>query len=89
MKVYDVAETGINIAGIAVSVADLNQALNLILLIISVGSLIFRLAYKIYTLVKERRVKEIGDALDEAKEQMSDIIEKTKGKEDERDSNGD
>lgn len=79
MKTYDFAETGLNIFGIAVSVTDLNQVLNLVLLIVSVASILLRSAFKIYSLVKERKMKEAIDAIDEAKGELTQIVEKTKG----------
>ena len=89
MKIYDYCETGVNIAGIAVSVGDLNQVLNMVVLIISVCSLLFRACWKIYQLVKENRFEEVGDALDETKDQLTQIANQTKGDTDERNQGSD
>ena len=79
MKSYDFAETGLNIFGIAVSVTDLNQVLNLVLLIVSVASILFRCGYKVYILIRGKKMKEAIDAIDEAKDELSQIVDKKEG----------
>ena len=86
MKTYDFAETGLNIFGIAVSVTDLNQVLNLVLLVVSVASILFRCGYKVYRLIKERRVEDAIVVVDEAKDEITEIVNKTKGESDEGDN---
>ena len=76
LTTYDFAETGLNVAGIAISVQDLNQILNLILLIISVSSILIRVCMKIYDLVKARRFKEIEETLNEAKDEINEVKNK-------------
>ncbi len=82
MKQYDIAETGLNVLGIAVSVEDLTSTINLILLIVSLASLVLRGAIKIYSALKERNAQKAIDSIDELREDMEKEAEKINGHKD-------
>lgn len=79
MKQYDIAETGLNVLGIMVSVEDLTSTINLILLIVSLASLILRGVLKVYSALKERNAQKAIDSVTELREDMEKEAERLNG----------
>lgn len=77
-KIIDTAETILNTASIIISVQDLNDIINLILLIVSLIAILWRAGYAIYKHIKEKDYDKVNDELSKAK----DDIEKLNHKED-------
>ena len=78
MKRYDFIETGINVMGISLSVTDLTQILNVILLAVSVASILFKAGYAVYTHIRNRSLDGAKKAIDEAKDELEKLREKQK-----------
>lgn len=75
-KTLNVLETGLNAIGIAIGVSDMENVLNVILLIISIASILFRAGYAIYQKIKEKKYNEIAKELDDAKEALEQLQNK-------------
>ena len=86
MKTYDAIETSVNVAGIAVSVTDLNQILNLIVLVVSVASILFKAGLMVYRHIKAKNLEEAIVVVEDAQQQLEEIQEKI---EDGRNQKGD
>ena len=89
MKIYDTIETGINAAGIAVSITDLNQVLNMVVLIVSVASILFKAGFTIYKHVKAKNLEAAVVVVEDAREQLEDLKGRMEdGRNQESDRNG-
>lgn len=89
MKIYDTIETGINAAGIAISITDLNQVLNMVVLCVSVASILFKAGFAIYKHVKAKNFEDAMVVVEDATEQLEDLKGKIEdGRNQESDRNG-
>ena len=70
MKTYDYIETGVNVLGIGISLADLQNVLSIVLLIISILSICFRGGLMIYQHIKN---KDIDGAIQVSKDTQTEI----------------
>ena len=75
-KLLNIAETILNGIGITVSVTDLNNILNIILLVISILSILVRASISIYNHYKEKKYNEIANDLEKTKDEIETIINK-------------
>ena len=80
MKTYDVAETGINVLGITLSVSDLSQILNVVLLAVSIASILFKIGLMIYNHLKKRDFDGVAKAIEEAEKDFKELRRKTHGR---------
>ena len=70
---YNVAELSLNTISIMVASIDIENVLNIILLILSGCSILYRLGYNIYKLIKNKKYDKIDDEIDKAKEDIEKL----------------
>lgn len=75
-QILNLSETAINIAGIAVSVQDLESALSLALLIVSIASMLIRGIYTVYKHIKNKDIEAAVNTTVEVLDDTKKIIEK-------------
>lgn len=76
MNKFDLFENTINILGIAVSVTDLNNYINLLLLIVSALSLIIRSVIKIVGYLKNKDYNSASEEASKLNEDINKITQK-------------
>lgn len=74
-KYLDRIGTVLDGAGVAIGISDLNNILNLVLLVVSTISILYRVGYQIYTHFKSKEFNKIQEDLEEATKEL----EKMKG----------
>ena len=78
MKTYDIAETALNVVGVGFSLANIENILSIVLLIVSLLSMTIRAGISIYHKLKKGDVQgAIDDATDLGKK-VDEIKESTK-----------
>lgn len=79
-KIIDTAETILNTVSIIISVQDLNDIINLILLIVSLIAILWRAGYGIYKHIKEKDYDKVNDELSKAKDDIEKLNHKEENK---------
>lgn len=79
-KFENVFGTTLNIFGIALSVDDVSSALNLVLLIVSILSLVARCVFLVIDKVKRKDYLGAVDEIDKTKQEMDSLINKGESK---------
>lgn len=74
-QVSNIIESVLLTLGITISLADIQQILSIIILVLDVCWILFRLGMKIYEKIKTNRIDEIGDDIKDAKDGINDIKE--------------
>lgn len=72
-KAFDLTENFINFLGVGFALADVNNIINLILLMVSILAIIIRAAFEIRDYIKKKEYDKIDDAINDA---VSDIEDK-------------
>ena len=62
--------------GITVSLMDIQQVLSIILLVFNVLWILWKFGYKIYQSVKNKQPEEIGNAIEDAKDELEQLTGK-------------
>lgn len=73
MKSNEVSSSVLGALGITLSVQDLTQIVNLVLLILSVINILWVLASKVYTHVKKKQYEKITEDINEAQEDLKKL----------------
>lgn len=68
--------------GVLVGVSDIENWLNVILLCLSVASILWRVGYTIYTKIKQKKLDEIDDVLEEGAKDIENLAKKEEEKKD-------
>lgn len=79
-KAIDYAEDALIVGGVAVSLNMIYQILGIAILACQIVLILIKAGIKIYTLVKEKKVKEAVDAVNDAKDELEKLKEKADGK---------
>lgn len=79
---FNVAETGLNIFGIYIAAQDIEQALSIVLLVISIASILVRAGIAAYKHFKKGNIDGALDEVDKAMKNAQDLIEKENNKHD-------
>ena len=77
---YNVAELSLNTISIMVASINIENVFNIILLVLSICSILYRLGYNIYKLIKNRKYDKIHDEIDKAKEDIEKLSHDKEGK---------
>ena len=79
-KAIDYAEDALIVGGVAISLNMIYQILGIIILACQIVLIIAKAGIKIYKLIKEKKIKEAVDAVNEAKDELETLKEKADGK---------
>lgn len=75
-RLLDIAETGLNTLGVLIGVSDIENALNLVLLIVSIIAILWRAGYAIYQHIRNKRLDKVGDEIEQAKDDIENLLPK-------------
>lgn len=70
MKSNEISSSVLGALGITLSVQDLTQIVNLVLLILSVVNILWVLCSKVYTHIKKKEFEKITEDIDEAQDDL-------------------
>lgn len=79
-KFMDIAEPLLNGMGILVGVSDIENILNIVLLCVSIFAILWRAGYTIYQHIKEKKFDKIGDDINNAKDEIENLMPKEDNK---------
>lgn len=79
-NVLNILEDATIVGGVAVSLTMLQTILGIIILSVQVILILYKGIRKIIDLVQKKKYDEIDDALEETKDQLEDLKDKTDGK---------
>lgn len=82
MKIQSIIEDVLIGAGITVSLIDIQQILSIILLVFNVLWILWKFGYKIYLSIKNKQPEEIGNAIEDAKDELENLTGKDSDKND-------
>lgn len=80
MKHINVLEDALIVGGVSVSLTMIQTILGIIILSVQVILILWKAGRKIYSAIKNRKPDDVENALNEAKDQLEDLKEKTDGK---------
>ena len=75
MKIQNMIEDVLIASGIAVSLADIQQVLSIILLVFNVAWILVKFGIKIYQHIKERNVQAIADDIKETHDELEQFTD--------------
>ena len=75
MKVFDLAETIFNAAGILIAVQDIYNWLGIVLLVINIFAIVFRGGLEIYKHIRNKDYDKINDELDNITSKIEEQID--------------
>lgn len=78
MKHLNVIEDVLIASGITISLIDIQTILGIIILSVQVGLILFKGGKRIYDAIKNKNSKEIETAIEETKDQLESLSDKTK-----------
>ena len=73
MKQLNIIEDVLIVAGVSISLIDIQTILGIILLSVQVALILFKGGKRIYTAIKEKNTKEIEDALEDTKDALENL----------------
>ena len=76
-KAIDYAEDALIVGGVAVSLNMIYQILGIVILACQIVLILVKAGIKIYNLIKDKKVKEAVDAVNDAKDELEKLKEKT------------
>ena len=79
-KFMDIAEPLLNGMGILVGVSDIENILNIVLLCVSIFAILWRAGYTIYQHIKEKKFDKISDDINNAKDEIENLMPKEDNK---------
>lgn len=77
-KAFDLTENFINFLGVGFALADVNNIINLILLIVSILAIVIRAAFEIRDHIKKKEYDKIDDTINDAVSDIEDKLPKDK-----------
>ena len=80
MKHINVLENVSIVCGVAVSLPLIESILGIIILCVQIILILWKLGYKIYQLIKQKKYDEIQNTLEDAKGELENLKDKTDGK---------
>ena len=80
MKHINVLEDVLVVGGITISISMIQSILGIVILSFQILIILFKAGKKIYDLIKNKKYDDIDDALEETKDQLEDLKDKTNGK---------
>ncbi len=80
MTKLQVCEDALIIGGTAISLSMIHTVLGIIILSVQVLLILWKAGVRIYNAIKNKNVKEITDTLEETKDKLTDLKDKTNGK---------
>lgn len=75
-KSLDLAETCLNVVGLTVSLSDINNILNIILLIVSVLAILVRGFFEIKKHIENKEYDKAVETFEDTKEKLEDLTNK-------------
>lgn len=75
-----VCEDALIIGGTAISLNMIHTVLGIVILSVQVILIIWKAGMRIYNAIKNKNVKEITDTLEDTKDKLTDLKDKTNGK---------
>lgn len=72
---YDKLEYGLNIVGITYGAINVQEVLGIIVLILSILSILWKAAVKIYTLIKNKKYNEVDETINDTINDLNDLKE--------------
>lgn len=79
-NVLNILEDVTIVGGVAIGISTIETILGIIILAIQLCLILYKGIMKIIELVKKKKYDEIDDALEETKDQLEDLKDKTNGK---------
>ena len=79
-NVLNILEDATIVGGVAIGLSTIQTILGIIILSVQVILILYKGIMKIVELVKKKKYDEIDDALEETKDQLEDLKDKTDGK---------
>lgn len=79
-NVLNILEDVTIVGGVAIGISTIETILGIIILAIQLCLILYKGIRKIIELVKKKKYDEIDDALEETKDQLEDLKDKTDGK---------
>ncbi len=79
-NVLNILEDATIVGGVAIGLSTIQTILGIIILSVQVILILYKGIRKIIDLVQKKKYDEIDDALEETKDQLEDLKEKTDGK---------
>ena len=79
-KAIDYAEDALIVGGVAVSLNMIYQILGIAILACQIVLILIKAGIKSHTLIKEKKIKEAVDAVNDAKDELDKLKEKADGK---------
>lgn len=73
MKNNEISSSILGVMGISLSVQDLTQIVNLVLLVLSVINILWVLCSKVYTHVKKKEYEKISEDITEAQDELKKL----------------
>lgn len=80
MKHINVLEDVLIIGGVTISLSMIQTILGIIILSVQVVLILIKAGTKIYNAIKNKKIDDVEDALNDAKDQLEDLKDKTNGK---------
>lgn len=80
MTKLQVCEDALIIGGTAISLNMIHTVLGIVILSVQVILIIWKAGMRIYNAIKNKNVKEITDTLEDTKDKLTDLKDKTNGK---------
>ena len=80
MKHINVLENVLIVCGVTVSLPLIESILGIIILCVQIILILWKLGYKIYKLIKQKKYDEIQNTLEDAKGELENLKDKTDGK---------
>lgn len=79
-NVLNILEDVTIVGGVAIGISTIETILGIIILSVQLAIILYKGIRKIIELVKNKKYDEIDDALNETKDQLEDLKDKTNGK---------
>lgn len=76
MKTQSLIEDVLIGVGITVSLIDIQQVLSIILLVFNVLWILWKFGYKVYTHIKQKDYAQIGDDIEDVKDELEHLTNK-------------
>lgn len=72
---YQTISSATSIVTGSYAIANIQDTLSVIILILSIANILWNMAYRIYNHVKNKRYEKISEEIQEAKDQLNDLKE--------------
>lgn len=75
---YDIISNGVSVCTGAVALANIQEVLSIIVLVISIANILFNMGYRVYNHIKDKHFEKIGAEIETAKEELEKLERKGK-----------